>query len=54
MVDVTDAVKSWQTGTPNRGLMLRLSAGSPGAHCRVDLAEFGTPALRPKLTIVYK
>lgn len=38
----------------NRGLMLRLAGGSPSAHYRVYLAEAPDPALRPKLTVVYR
>jgi hypothetical protein len=53
-VDVTAVVQSWQGGAPNRGLMLRLSAGQPNAHYRVDLAEYTSAALRPKLTVSYR
>ena len=45
---------SQQSGTSNRGLMLRLAGGSPSAHYRVYLAEAPDPALRPKLTVVYR
>lgn len=53
-VDVTSAVQAWRTGTPNQGLMLRLSAGAPNAHYWVNLAEYGTASLRPQLTITYR
>jgi hypothetical protein len=50
----TPAVKAWRSGASNRGLMLRLAGGSPSAHYRVYLAEAPDPALRPKLTVVYR
>jgi hypothetical protein len=53
-VDVTPAVQAWQTGTPNRGLMLRQSAGAPNGHYWINLAEHGDQSLRPKLTIRYR
>jgi hypothetical protein len=53
-VDVTSAVKSWRSGSTNRGLMLRLSAGAPNAHYRVYLAEATNASLRPKLSVVYR
>lgn len=53
-VDVTSAVQAWRAGTPNHGLMLRLSAGAPNAHYWVNLAEYGTSSLRPQLTITYR
>jgi hypothetical protein len=53
-VDVTSAVRSWRSGTSNRGLMLRLADGSPSAHYRVYLAEAANAALRPKLTVEYR
>lgn len=53
-VDVTAAVQAWRSGTPNNGLMLRLSGGAPNAHYRVDLGEYGTASLRPQLTITYR
>jgi hypothetical protein len=53
-VDVTGAVKSWRSGSPNRGLMLRLSAGAPNAHYRVYLAEATSAGQRPRLTVVYR
>jgi hypothetical protein len=53
-VEVTSAVKAWRSGTSNRGLMLKLSAGSSNAHYRVYLAEASNATLRPKLTVVYR
>jgi len=51
-VDVTAAVRAWQQGASNNGIMLRLSGGAPGAHYRVYMAE-STTNQRPALSISY-
>jgi hypothetical protein len=52
-VDVTAAVRAWQVGAANDGLMVRLTAGAGYSHYRVYMAESGRLSNRPKLTIIY-